>query len=332
MTPVQTVLRFEGARLPPLTSVTAEFPVGLHVVLGTPADGTAELVAASAGLSRLRRGSIEIGGKRLGPEVRRRIGAVLASEELGPGSVARAVERALKMRGDAASAEQVLRDWRLEAWSGRAARSLTERERRRVALAVTLSLRDPALVCVFEPFECAGGEEVARMERALDTAARSSVVLCATASPRVAARLGGTCRALFQGTLGAAVDVETAAVGPLAPRRELGISTSDARALARALATEPFVERVSFDERRAPGELTVAGGDVDAVSLAVVRHSVESGVRIYAIGSRWPDLEELRAAEAGVARAAYEHAYRQAWQQRNYAVAPAAPATPGVTP
>lgn len=322
MSGTSAVLSLEGVRLSPLARVTAQFPAGLHVVLGRPADGTAELIAAISGLARLRRGSVTIDARPLGPGLRRRIGAVLADEDLGPGSVADAVARALRLRLDASLAEHVLRDFALEAWSARSARSLDRRERRRVAMAIALCLREPVLLGIYEPFEGDDGENLDRVERALCTRAESSIVLCATASPRVAARLGGTCRALFRGTLGAPVDVETAALGPSPLSHELLIRTSNVRELARALASDPGVASVSFDETRAPGQLRAAGDDLDKISLAVAHHAVEHGFEIHGLASTWPDLEELRAAEAGAARAAYELSYLQAWQRANYAASP----------
>lgn len=303
---------------PPLLGASLELAAGTHVLLGTPQDGTHAAVAVAAGALAPRAGRVSVGGAdpRRSPDARRRIGSLLEVEELPPGArVADAVRHALALHGAARDPIAALATVGLEAWAARATAKLSDRERRSVALAVALATDRPLLLALSEPLADVPGIDRRAVLDALVARSTECVVLCATASVRDALELGGTTIVLHRGRV---VRTVADATSPeLAPRQtaELVLLTDDARALAGALAEVPSVSSACWNDREAPGQLTIRGDDLERLALGVVRAARDAGIRIHALGPGVPGVVEVKAASAGVARAAYDEAYRVATEK-----------------
>ncbi len=296
-----------------LHGLDAAFAPGLHLVVGAPADGSAELVELLAGVCAPRRGSVRVDGADVyrDPASRRRIGALLAVERLpGGDTVKRVVARVLALRGAAGgSATHVLEACGLAAWSSRRTGTLSPLERRAIALALALSVEDPRLLALFEPL--AAGVERARVLASIrEHVTRGACVVCVTGSARDAAEMSGTVWLLERGTFTRRPQPPLAR--DLAPGivPDLIVRTSDPRRLGARIAIDAAISGVDWDERVAPNELRVRGVDPDAVALAVMRAAHEGDIHIDAITQTLPALELVQAATAGLARGAYDAAYR----------------------
>lgn len=287
---------------------------GLHVLLGTPADGTGELVRLLAGLDRPHRGTVRVDGRDpyVDPQARQHIGCLLDAETQGDEQTVRqAVRRCLLARGLRHAPEEVLAPVGLEAWTDRAVADLDADEQRSVALAVALATPDPLLMALADPLARVPGASRAAIRDALHAAARAgAVVVCATPSIPSAVELGGGVVLLEAGrfTRRLAPSAATGLVPGLA--LELVVETREPRALAAALANEPAVSTLRFDIREARHVVRVRGDDVERVSLAVARAAVERSIVIEALHAEAPALELATAASGALQRAAYDAAYR----------------------
>jgi ABC-type multidrug transport system ATPase subunit len=309
-------LVLSGVFAPPLNGATVTLGPGLHVVLGTELDGTREIVALVAGLSAPRRGSVRISEKdpRSAPALRRRTGSLLAEESLPPrATVSGALALALRARNDAKKPAQVLEESGLSPWSERRADSLSAAERRRLALALALSLPEPTLLALYEPLAAAGSERERVAELLAERATSGTCVLAVTASPRDASDLGGSVLLLERGRFVRRPEQPLAL--HLAPGTvpEIRVRSSEARGLAAELAKDAAVTRlIRTEESRS--ELLVGGPDAELVALAIARASQRAGAPVLALQSVLPALEVVRAASDGLTRAAYEAAQRAAYE------------------
>lgn len=294
------------------------------------------LVRACAGLEPTARGQVVIDGAdvRRSPELRRRIGALASVEPSDSGDVVGVAARALKIRGRTDDVRPVLSRWGLGHALERSIRSLDDVERRRLALALALSIEAPLLLALFEPFSAVeagrGSELVATLEGA---ALDGAIVVCATSSAGVAARLARHVRQLHEGVLGQPVSLDALSGVASAAGTSLVVECDRARELSGALAGDPAVSGIEWAAASAPNRLRLSGADLDALSMAVVRHAVRLGTPLTSMGQDWPPLEALYAAQAGSARAAYERAYYGAWHAAHaaspaMAVQPAPPGAP----
>lgn len=295
-----------------LHGVQAVFAAGLQLIVGTPADGSPELVELLAGLHTPRRGSVRVDGgdPYRDPSTRRRIGALLAVEQLPAGrTVEQTVAHVLALRGDASgSPAHVLEGCGLSAWGSRRTDTLSPLERRALALAVALALPQPALLALFEPL--AAGVERARVLAAIAGHVElGACVVCVTGSARDAAEMSGSAWLLERGVFTRRPTAPLAR--ELAPgvAPDLVVRTSDARRLAARVALDAAVSGVEWDDRAAPNELRVRGDDPDALALAVMRAAHDEGLHIEALAPTLPALELVRAASAGLMRGAYDAAY-----------------------
>lgn len=299
-----------------LVGASVALEAGVHVVLGSPSDGTAALVSLVAGTARKKRGTLTLNGEDpfRTPGLRRRVGALLAEEPaVEDATVARHVAAALALRGDAQNADGVLAAFGLQTMAARRPARLSAGERRAVALALALSHAQPLALALHEPL--ANVAIIPRrtvVEAIASAAARGAVVLCATASPRDAAELGGGVVLLDRGRFVRRPGLPLAA--ELAPGAglTLALRTESPRPLAAALSNEDAVAGVELDEHAHPGQLRASGPDADALALAVLRAAQSSGAVIDAIEPVLPSVDDARAATAALWRAAYENAYRAA--------------------
>jgi ABC-type taurine transport system ATPase subunit len=307
-----SLLEFSGVWHGALRDATFRLDKGLHVALGTPADGARELVALPAGTGRPRRGRVTLNGAQphSDPALRRRVGALLAEEQLFPArTLGASLSRTLELRQQ--DERDVLGALGLDAWASRPLASLSERERRSAALALALATREPALIALYEPLGDVATLARPRVhDRLMALAKGDACVLVVTSSVRDAVALGGTLWLLDRGRLvrSAATALPTE-IAPGAPAHFV-VRVAEAKRLAARLSDESAVGGVEWDERRLPHELHVRGDDPNDVALAVARAARAEDISIAAIHPVLPPLEVVRAASAGGLQAAYERGYR----------------------
>lgn len=303
-------LVLSGVWSPPLKNVTRPFPVGLHVVLGAPVDGTSELVEVCAGLRRLRRGQVRLDGQDPSdtPSLRQRIASLLANETGGAArrDVRSWVDELGQRRQFDAGAE--LERFGFDLPLTRPLGSLSVAERQALALALALGQPNPRLVLLHDPLRAArepANEPV--LERVRELATRC-IVLLTTPSIADARRLGGTLHVLERG-----VFVRTpshAWPSALTPGLDawLLVDCDRPRDLLAALAHSPDVEQARYDAGLAARRVQVRGSDLERLAVAVSRAGLAAGAGIRSLRLEVPDLEAVHGASAGLAHAAYRAA------------------------
>jgi ABC-2 type transport system ATP-binding protein len=309
-----------------LAGAEGSFERGLHVVLGALEDGTGAFAELAAGLERPRQGAVSIDGAEphRSPATRKRVGVLLADE--APAShrtLSAQVAEVLALRDDPRVVANFLAEHGLGALAAASPRRVPPATLRHVALVLALSVPSPLAVVLFEPLATGplGSRERVRAE--LGTLAAAGVVVVAlTASARDASDLGGTLTLLDRGRFvrrpAAALPTELTPAAALT----LAVQSSDARALAARVATDPAVSGVEWRE---PSDMiTVHGGDASALALAVMRAASALPVEVSVIEPVLPALDEVRAASVGLWRGAYDAAYRlaEAHARRAIGVAP----------
>jgi ABC-type multidrug transport system ATPase subunit len=310
-------LVFDGLFAPPLNGAELRLGPGLHVILGSEADGTGVLIELIAGVSAARRGSVRVAGRdpRTTPPVRQRIGAVLAEEQAPPAkTVADVLTLVGRAGNDRNTSERLLDELDLRSWTTRSIESLSAYERRTLALVLALGLENPAVLALHEPLLLAPSRRGRLLERLIDRASQGAVVVCATASTRDAAELGGSVFLLEHGRFvrrpGQPLALE------LAPGTMpyLRVQCADARRLASELIKDPSVVAVEWRYAEPGGELVVRGVDPEAVSLNVARAARSTNTAVMAMQYVLPQLDAVRGASDGLARAAFETAQRAAYE------------------
>ena len=310
----------------PLAGLDVTLGPGHHVLLGRVSDGSEVFIRLVAGLERPRRGSVRVNGRDpwRSPEARRSVGSLLTQESLLPAlTVAEAVSKALSLRGDSRPQHHVLDAFKLGAWGPRRIESLAAGERRSVALALALSIPGPAVLALHEPLsDLPRLARNAILERLAVAASDATCVVSATSSAHDAALLSDDVLLLDRGRIARRPPPPLST--HLAPGSALAlvVRTPDPRSLAAGLARVGHVTGMRWDDVRAPGELVVRGPDLDEVSKAVIRIARDAKIPVSGLATTPPELDVVRAASAGLARAAYEQAYRVA---RAAAAAPAGP-------
>jgi ABC-2 type transport system ATP-binding protein len=329
------LLELRAVVAPPLNGAELEFGAGLHVALGSEADGAAMLAPLAAGLIAPQRGTLRVAGldPRRSPEIRRRIGTLCSTEELFPArTIAHAVSAVLDAHEAKTDARSVLAGLGLAAWAARTPASLSGDERRSVVLALALGVPDPALLVLHEPLSRLPGiDQGALRERLTALSAREACIVCTTASARDAVELGGSLVVLDRGRFVRRL-TETLPdnLAPGSPGA-LIVRTSAPARLAAELANESAVTGVDWDRDSRPAELRAHGSALAELALSVARAAERAQVSIQAIVPHIPELDVVRAASAGLSRAAWEQAeraaYDRAYPQHQNEQAPAAPTT-----
>ena len=131
-----------------------------------------------------------------------------------------------------------------------------------------------------------------------------------------AVELADTVHVLERGTIARWVPVgDTSA---LVPGRgvELRVEVDLPRLLVSALADDPAVIGIDWDQHGHRSVLSIRGDDLDQVALAVARAATSAGANVTSIAPIAPGLDEVRAAASGLALAAYHAAYR-AYQEQD---------------
>lgn len=308
-------LELEGVFAGALQGATLAIPAGLTVVLATPADGGADLLLVAGGLLVPRRGTVRVGGldPSSSPAARARLGLVLAEEPpLAAPSLAEAVRQVLALRGQAADPRALLERHGLGSLAGISPERAGSQARRHLAWALALELAEPHALLVHEPLSLGPLASRERTRAELSARAESGVpILAVTASPRDASELGGSLVLLDRGRFVRRPGQPLATELVPGASATLSVHTPAARALARALVDDPAVASLEWGEE----EIRVRGADVDSLSLAVLRHARALSAPLSSIGMPLPALEEVRAATAGLWRAAYDAAFRTATAQ-----------------
>jgi ABC-type multidrug transport system ATPase subunit len=218
------------------------------------------------------------------PALRRVTAALLADEALPAlARVNDAVDAVLRSRADRRVAHAFFDEVGLGAWGARRARDLDASERRALMLALALTHPSPRLLALYEPLAAGrafGADFVLRgLERA---ASAGAVVLCATQSLEDARVLGTVPWLLHQGVL---ANVADAALGvPVAGDHTFVVDTPDARRLTAALAHDPAVRGVRWNEEHTPDTLFVFGNDAERLASAIARTLSEQSLRVRSIG------------------------------------------------
>ncbi|MCC6217517.1 MAG: hypothetical protein IT376_21850 [Polyangiaceae bacterium] len=322
----EAIVSVAGVSDDPLVGVDLQLGPGLHVVLGRRTDGADVLVDRVAGVRAPRRGRVRVLGAdpHRRPAVRRRMGVLLPAEVLsGDSTVEAAVELAVASRGARGGARAALeraglghlasaRCSRLDAWSCRA-----------VVLALALADPLPEVLVLHEPLAYGADRVRSTLARLREAARRGVCALVVTSSPVDAARLGAPVTLLLGGRVVRSIP-QPLGVGAAPGATELLVTSTDARALLAALATDSAVGRVALDAT-AGGRLTVAGPDRALLGLALARAALASGARLVRVEPRIPTLAEAAAAAAGLARGAWEAARSEQLARVRAAVAPAVP-------
>jgi ABC-type thiamine transport system ATPase subunit len=298
-----TTLSLAGVWCDPLKGVSLELAAGSVVILGDASDGSAALVELCAGVRAPRRGRVRLGtaAPSASPELRRNIASLLADETSPAAGDVRGWVNALSALSGL-SVEAALDGLRFPL--ERPLRSLSNAERRELACAVALAHPTPALLVLHDPLSaCAPGAKQALLQR-LAERARSCPVLVTTPSLEDARQLGGSTYFLDRGLLS---EVPRGAwPGALTPGLDvwLCVEAQEPRALVSALAREPEVHELDYDERRG-GLLQLRGSDLEQLCRAVARAAVSARVEVRSLRARAEDLTSARAAATGMAHAAY---------------------------
>jgi ABC-2 type transport system ATP-binding protein len=295
-------LSFDAVSHGELRAVSASFDAQRLVVLGAEADGTSTLLALAAGAVPPAQGRVLLDGSAVNRSaaLRRQVASLLAEEALPPArSIRAALELALRARNDARSPHIVLDAAGLAPFADRRPQTLTRRETRTVALALALSHPRPLLIALHEPLALVGALSEAFILEAI-TRFAGAIVLCSASRVEDAARLGRVAGKLESGQwLGA-----EQALAPLASIT-LRVRTPEPRRLAARLAEAPDISAVEWSGGQ---ELLVRGNELERVAHSVIANARAEAIRIDALKQAAPSLEELAAARAGLAQAAFERA------------------------
>ncbi|HEY3498967.1 MAG TPA: hypothetical protein VGK73_29955 [Polyangiaceae bacterium] len=277
------VLSLEALGGGALLRADARLEAGLWVAQSANPHALAALVALASGVETPARGRVLLDGVSPAgrPEVRARIAALLAAESLPPGrDVRTAVGRVLRARGDRRDAGAMLELIGMSGFARRPVIDLDAMERRALALGLALEHPTARLFALFEPFSAHHLLSPPEIQRRLEERARSSaIVLVATASPAVAALLGG-----------AHLEIESGLLRPAVPRPPLGVpallyvETPEAQRLVSAVASDAAVTGVFWNERETPRMVTLYGADLEALGHAVTRAAAAGSVPIDRIG------------------------------------------------
>jgi ABC-2 type transport system ATP-binding protein len=235
------------------------------------------------------------------------------------------------LRGGGAAFD-ALSSFGLAHWADRKLIALPERDLRALELLIAVSTPEPVAIVLTEP-----GVDMSLLDRQVlcATLARAAdsgaCVIVATASMGDAVELCRTIHILERGNIARWVPSDEA--GSLSPGRSvaLRVEVDLPRLLVAALADDPDVVGIDWDQQDHRSTLSVRGDDLDRLALAVARAASGAGASVRSIAPIAPGLDEVRAAASGLALAAYHAAYRSyAGSQETVPQAPDGPyAGPG---
>jgi ABC-type multidrug transport system ATPase subunit len=257
-----------------------------------------------SGAAPARAGQLSLDGHALDRRSGRahELASLLDQEELlDADSVGEAIEQACALRGSAQSSELMLREARLSAFAARKPRLLSPRERRIVALGLSLSLEPLKLLTLYDPFALCPDVEPRFIAERCRARAERAIVIVLTPAVSDAYRLGGKVFWLERGRL----EGPKAYGHPTPGLPGLVVRSEAAAALSERLRSEPEVSVVDYDAVRSPLELVLRGPDLEALALALMRAAERAGARIESISTEMPALDSVLLARAGFTDAAY---------------------------
>lgn len=303
------VIELSRVSEPPFSGLDWLAGRGMHVVLTAEDLGGELLVELLSGVRRPRRGRIRVAAAdpSRSPGTRRRIASVLGREQLIEARTAQqAVEADLGLRRVHRNAAQVFDDWGLERLKAAKPSNLEPAETRALGLAAALSLPDPVLVALVEPFADNAGLPRERIRERLAALAQTTCVVCTAAVPKDALELGGSLHLIRSGGL---EPMSLPMVEPLAGLfGYLVASCERPRDLVEALASEPAVAGLEWRDH-AGDRVLLWGPDTEQLALAVVKASRSSGCGLQSLVPARASLELVHAARSGWARALHERAW-----------------------
>lgn len=292
----------------PLLDITVEFAAGLHVVVGAEHDGTLELMRIATGLARPAAGSIRIAGADPydSPGTRKTIATSLM-DRFEEKTVSQALERRARLKPVSGGVNEMLERAGLARLLARPCHSLSGAEHEAIALATALETVRPIAVLLHQPLDHGTLLSRSYVLGALRRHADTAPIVCTTARPELVSELTDTALWLEAGRLRRATSPTTApAVRPGVPPT-LRVSCTDAAGLARSLASHASIVELRF--LRAEGVVEVRGEQLEALCLAVLKGAHAQGITLHQMTQVFPELPEVRAVHAAMARTAYERAY-----------------------
>lgn len=292
-----------------LSGVSLTLEAGLHVVVGAPADGTLELLQLCAGDLPPRRGRVVLDGKAPAshPELRKALACAFGDETFEEPTVGRAVARRLTLHACKTTPEEVFGRFESTHLLARQPQSLTWNEHRTVELLVALAVEGPALILLHEPLLATGSAPAmdSLLEVLVDKS-RAAIVLCTTQSPRQAALLSPQALLLEDGQFKRATLIATRpAFAPGSPAR-VSVRSDDPARFARALTDHQAVSALSWTD---DSTLVLEGSEVEALCSAVWAVANDERLVVQQLAQVFPEVSEIRATHAALARASYERTY-----------------------
>lgn len=304
-----------GRALPPMPkrgalSLDFSLDVGLHAVVGLPADGITAIAPLAGGLVQPRAGEVYV-DRRVpygDPSLRSRIGTLTAEPTLLPdvGTVQNLLDTVDSPRKSRAL--EILESFGTSELLSRRLRALSTDEKRVIELALALATPAPLAIFLTEPFAQTLPVSRSAIVQALQAMTEACVVV-ATSSVTDAVELGGFVHLLEAGRITRSLDALDATALP-GREVELRVITDAPRQLAAFLASEGHLSSVIFDENLGASLVRLRGADLGEVALSVARAALATSAKIHSITPVAPSLDELRAASSGLALAAYHAAYR----------------------
>ena len=284
-----------------LKGVSLELGSGLLVIVGDPSDGSASLVELCVGVSRPRRGRVRLGDAApyASPRLRRGIASLLADESPPAAGDARSWVAGLgALLGS--SLEPALQSLRFPL--DRPLVELSNAERRQLACALALAHPAPLATVLHDPLSACAPEARPSVVEQLLERSRHGPVLVTTPSFADARLLSGRCQVLDRGLL----DESAGGAWPSSAHTGLDVwvyvEADSPRALLAALAQNPEVHELCYEEPRA-GRLLLRGPDLERLCTAVARAAVDARVNLRSLRAETLDLAATRAAASGAAAA-----------------------------
>lgn len=270
-----------------LRNVSLVVEGGVTAILGTEGDGTGVLLAAMAGVARVRSGSVRVGGRPAGDGALTCGVAYIPRRPVVPEALR--VEEALAFAGalrggESAAPRARLELLGLEALAPRRIGTLAESELRAVLLAEALTSPGVAVLLVEEPLAAVDPRAMGALVPLLRARGGAGVtVILTTASPRDAAAVADQIWPLHGGVLasprGSREEAAEGALGAVGQAR-LRVVVRDPRAFVRTLVEDPLL----LDVELRGGAVVVGGPNVETLALAVARASAATKLDVEELG------------------------------------------------
>lgn len=304
-------LKLEKAGHGRVFELSLELDVGLHVVVGNANDGTLDLLRLASGDVAPARGWVRVDDEQphRSPALRRAFGCAYASPAFEEKLVRDAVAQRLELHACKITPEAASSRFGVESLLQRTTASLSALELHAIQLVIALTIEAPKALFLCEPLASTTVLGAHALVEAIRERAERSIVLCATASPRVAALLAPASLLMEDGRLQRSVFAPTRpAFTPGAPA-QVRVECPHAQLMAEALTNDPAVSGLSW--QRGDEHLIVEGAEVESLCRAILALSVERRWCISQLTQVLPDPVEIRATHAAMARAAYARTHQQ---------------------